>query len=108
MKQLLLFFSILLSSIISNAQSAFVTTANVNMRTLPCTCAGISSVIPKGTIVEVLNYEDESWARVSYNGHINYISSRRQPPVTITMGCITTIRENHIAMIATRHQGMKE
>lgn len=84
MKQLILFLSILLSSIISNAQSTFVTTANVNMRSLPCTCAEISTVIPKGTTILVLNYEDESWARVSYNGHINYVSRRYIKPKNIS------------------------
>ena len=46
------------------------------MRTLPCTCAGVSVTIPKGETIYVLNYEDDSWARVSYNGHVDYVSRK--------------------------------
>lgn len=76
MKKLLLLFSVILTSIVSMAQTQFVTTANLNMRTLPCTCAGISAIIPKGETIYVLNYEDDSWARVSYNGHVDYVSRK--------------------------------
>ena len=54
MKKLLLLFSIILTSIVSMAQTQFVTTANLNMRTLPCTCAGISATIPKGATIYAL------------------------------------------------------
>lgn len=54
----------------------FVTTANLNMRKLPCTCAGITKTIPKGATIYVLNYEDDLWARVIYNGHTNYVSRK--------------------------------
>lgn len=73
MKKLILLLTILLSTLASMAQTPFVTTANLNMRTLPCTCAGITKTIPKGATVYVLNYEDDSWARVTYNGHTNYV-----------------------------------
>lgn len=76
MKKLLLLFTVILTSIVSMAQTQFVTTANLNMRTLPCTYAGISATIPKGETIYVLNYEDDSWARVSYNGHVNYVSRK--------------------------------
>ena len=46
------------------------------MRTLPCTCASVSATIPKGETIYVLNYEDDSWARVSYNGHVDYVSRK--------------------------------
>ena len=74
MKKLILLFTIMLTCIVSNAQTAFVTTANLNMRSLPCTCAQVTKTIPKGATVYVLNYEDDSWARVTYNGHTNYVS----------------------------------
>ncbi len=74
MKKLIFLLTILLSSIASMAQTPFVTTANLNMRSLPCTCAGITTTIPKGSTVYVLNYEDDSWARVTYNGQTNYVS----------------------------------
>ena len=76
MKKIILFLTILLTSIISNAQSVFITTANLNMRSLPCTCAQVTKTIPKGSTVYVLNYEDDTWARVSYNGHTNYVSRK--------------------------------
>lgn len=78
MRNLKLFFllAILLSNINSLAQTPFVTTANLNMRTLPCTCAEIETTIPKGSTVYVFNYEDETWARVSYNGYISYVSRK--------------------------------
>lgn len=74
MKKLLFLISIVLTSLTSLAQTPFVTTANLNMRTLPCTCAAISATIPKGQTIYVLNYEDASWARVLYNGHVDYVS----------------------------------
>lgn len=58
------------------AQIPFITTTNLNLRTLPCTCAKIETTIPKGTTVYVLNYEDDSWARINYNGHVNYVSRK--------------------------------
>lgn len=76
MKKLLFFLSVILTSLISMAQTPFVTTANLNMRTLPCTCAGVSATIPKGETIYVLNYEDDLWARVSYNGHVDYVSRK--------------------------------
>lgn len=76
MKKLLLLFSVILTSIVSMAQTQFVTTANLNMRTLPCTCASVSATIPKGETIYVLNYEDDSWARVSYSGHVDYVSRK--------------------------------
>ncbi len=84
MNRILLFLTILVSSLASMAQTPFVTTANLNMRTLPCTCAGITTTIPKGSTVYVLNYEDDSWARVSYNGHTSYVSRKyiTKKPVT--------------------------
>lgn len=74
MKKIILLFSIMLTCFVSNAQIAFVTTTNLNMRSLPCTCAQITKTIPKGATVYVLNFEDDSWARVTYNGHTNYVS----------------------------------
>lgn len=65
-----------LTSLIGICQTPFITTANLNMRSLPCTCAEITTTIPKGATVYVLNYEDRSWARVSYNGHIDYVSRK--------------------------------
>ena len=76
MKKLLFLLSVVLTSLVSLAQTPFVTTANLNMRTLPCTCAGVSTTIPKGETIYVLNYEDDSWARVSYNGHVDYVSRK--------------------------------
>ena len=76
MKKLLFLLSVVLTSLVSLAQTPFVTTANLNMRTLPCTCAGVSATIPKGETIYVLNYEDDSWARVSYNGHVDYVSRK--------------------------------
>ncbi|MCM1168631.1 MAG: DUF3761 domain-containing protein [Bacteroides sp.] len=76
MKKLILILTILLSTLASIAQTPFTTTANLNMRELPCTCAGITKTIPKGATVYVLNYEDNSWARVTYNGHTNYVSRK--------------------------------
>ncbi|MDE6247684.1 MAG: DUF3761 domain-containing protein [Muribaculaceae bacterium] len=76
MKKLLFLLSVVLTSLVSLAQTPFVTTANLNMRTLPCTCAGVSVTIPKGETIYVLNYEDDSWARVSYNGHVDYVSRK--------------------------------
>lgn len=84
MKKLLLLLTVLLSTLAGMAQTPFVTTANLNMRSLPCTCAGIETTIPKGATVYVLNYEDDSWARVSYNGHVNYVSRKyiKQKPTS--------------------------
>ena len=76
MKKLILLFTIMLACFVSNAQTTFVTTANLNMRSLPCTCAQVTKTIPKGATVYVLNYEDNSWARVTYNGHTNYVSRK--------------------------------
>lgn len=76
MKKLLLLLTVIMSTISAMAQTPFITTANLNMRTLPCTCAGVETTIPKGATVYVLNYEDESWARVNYNGHVNYVSRK--------------------------------
>lgn len=76
MKKLLFLLSVVLTSLVSLAQTPFVTTANLNMRTLPCTCAGVSATIPKGETIYVLNYEDDSWARVNYNGHVDYVSRK--------------------------------
>ena len=73
MKKLSLLLTILLSTLAGMAQTPFVTTANLNMRSLPCTCANITETIPKGATIYVLNYEDDSWARVIYNGHTNYV-----------------------------------
>lgn len=82
MKKLLLLLTILLSTLSGLAQTPFITTANLNMRTLPCTCADIETTIPKGETIYVLNYEDDSWARVSYNGHIDYVSRKYIVPKT--------------------------
>ena len=76
MKKFLFLLSVVLTSLVSLAQTPVVTTANLNMRTLPCTCAGVSVTIPKGETIYVLNYEDDSWARVSYNGHVDYVSRK--------------------------------
>lgn len=76
MKKLLLLLTVLLSTLSELTQTPFITTANLNMRTLPCTCADIETTIPKGETIYVLNYEDDSWARVSYNGHIDYVSRK--------------------------------
>lgn len=76
MKKLLLLLTVLLSTLSGLAQTPFITTANLNMRTLPCTCADIETTIPKGETIYVLNYEDDSWARVSYNGHVDYVSRK--------------------------------
>lgn len=84
MKKLILLFTIMLTCFVSNAQTAFVTTANLNMRSLPCTCAQVTKTIPKGAIVYVLNYEDDSWARVTYNGHTNYVSRQYIKKATST------------------------
>lgn len=73
-KLILILITIFLSGIVSKAQTTFVTTACLNMRSLPCTCAPVTKTIPKGATVYVLNYEDDSWARVTYNGHTNYVS----------------------------------
>lgn len=76
MKKLLIILTLILSSITGMSQTPFVTTANLNLRTLPCTCADIETTIPVGTVIYVLNYEDEAWARVRYNSHINYVSRK--------------------------------
>lgn len=76
MRTIFLLLTFLLSSLTSFAQSLFVTTANLNMRALPCTCAPVSRTIPKGAVIHVLNYEDEGWARVTYKGHTNYVSRK--------------------------------
>jgi uncharacterized protein YraI len=81
MKKLFVLFTIVVATIMNlAAQTQFQTTANLNMRSLPCTCAEVTTVIPKGAKIYVLNYEDEKWARVSYNGQINYVSRKYITP----------------------------
>lgn len=46
------------------------------MRRLPCTCSDIITVIPKGSTVCILNYEDDNWTRVSWDGKTFYASRK--------------------------------
>lgn len=111
MKKLLLFFSVILTSIISMAQTPFVTTANLNMRTLPCTCAGVSATIPKGETIYVLNYEDDSWARVKYNGHVDYVFRKyivqktNQRPKTYKYTSLTGVASGNSIKYYTNSRG---
>lgn len=103
MKKLILFLTILLSTLAGMAQTPFVTTANLNMRTLPCTCAGITTTIPKGATIYVLNYEDDTWARVTYNGHTNYVSRKYITRKTIS----STRYSNHNSGYASSTSSVK-
>lgn len=76
MKKYLSLLLILFSCLCSFAQTKFVTTTNLNMRRLPCTCSDVVTVIPKGSTVSVLNYEDNNWARVNWNGKTFYASRK--------------------------------
>lgn len=104
MKKVLLLFTIVVATIMNlAAQTQFQTTANLNMRSLPCTCAEVTTVIPKGSTISVLNYEDEQWARVSYNGHVNYVSRKYITPHKASsrkhsksnLGCRTSSNVNY-------------
>jgi uncharacterized protein YraI len=77
MKKLILLFTFIAATIMNLvAQVPFCTTSNLRMRSLPCTCAKVIKVIPEGAIIYVLNYEDDEWARVYYNGYIDYVSRK--------------------------------
>ena len=43
------------------------------MRVLPCTCSDVVTTIPKGSVIIVHNYEDEQWARATWNGNTYYV-----------------------------------
>lgn len=76
MKRILFFLLLIITCIYGSAQSRFVTTANLNMRRLPCTCSEVMAVIPRDSQIQVLNYEDNEWARVRWNNHTYYVSRK--------------------------------
>lgn len=98
MRNLLFILFLAISSICSSAQSRFVTTANLNMRKLPCTCSEVMATIPNGSQIIVLNYEDKDWARVRWNNRIYYVSRKYIKPykrTSSTYNHTTTSYNNH-------------
>ena len=80
MKKILFLLLLVISCVCSSAQSRFVTTANLNMRRLPCTCSEVMTVIPLGSQINVLNYEDSKWARVQWKNYTYYVSRKYIKP----------------------------
>lgn len=80
MKKILFLLLLVISCVCSSAQSRFVTTTNLNMRRLPCTCSEVMTVIPSGCQINVLNYEDSKWARVQWNNYTYYVSRKYIKP----------------------------
>ena len=97
MKKFILLMLLLLTKIASFGQISYVTTANLNMRSLPCTCAEVTKVIPKGSTILVMNFEDDSWALVSFNGHMNYVSRKYIVEKTKSSSNVSSsnIKDNH-------------
>lgn len=82
------FFSILVACFIMAAPlfgENKVTSASVNFRTEATTKSDVITVIPKGTIVNVISSSNEGWSFVTYSDKKGYISSKYlKAPVTIT------------------------
>lgn len=76
MKKYLLIIVQILIEITINAQTYKYTSANLNLRSGPGTSFKVLTTLPLGTSVEMTEYCDCDWIKVSYNGNIGYVSSK--------------------------------
>lgn len=64
-------------------QTTFITTAPLNLRPTPCTSGERIILVQPGRSVEVVDFRDDVWFQVNYNGRFGYMYARylRKLPV---------------------------